>query len=292
MKQSCVGMLASLFVGLFFASTVFAYASPGKPTGFINDFAGVLSKENSAVLERQLSNFSKGGNPEVVVATVPSLGGDAIEEYANALFREWGLGQKDKNNGVLFLISRDDRKIRIEVGYGLEGALTDIESRHILDDVVRPHFRTGNYDAGVSGGVGAIQKAIQEELVIPETQKKKGLSLQSLEAIVMFVIIGFSWLASILGRSKSWWAGGLIGAVAGGGAWFFTQWLYWLPIAVVAGLLFDYLVSKNYSQHTGDHHPAWWAGGTWGGWDRWGGGGGFGGFGGGSSGGGGSSSSW
>lgn len=283
--------LITLF--LFFilsGTTVFAYTSPGKPTGHVTDFAGVLSQETKSQLESELRAFSAGENPEVVVATIQTLDGDPIDDYANALFREWGIGSKTKNNGVLFLVVTNDKKMRIEVGYGLEGALTDIESKHIQDDLVRPQFRANDFNGGIVTGVTSIKKALEGELV--PVQKKRGPSARELETYLLLGIFAISWLASILGRSKSWWAGGVVGGVAGGATWLFTQWLFWIPIAAVVGLLFDYFVSKNYKEHLSNHHPAWWAGGGWGGWDRFGGGGGFGGFGGGSSGGGGSSSNW
>lgn len=275
---------------IFFAGAADAYTSPGKPSGYVNDFSGVASQATKDQLESELSAFAKGGNPQIVVVTIKKLDGDPIEEYANRLFREWGIGDKTKNNGVLFLVASQDRKMRIEVGYGLEGALTDIETKGIQDGIVRPAFQQGDFDAGIRAGVTAIQRGLAGELVTPN-ERRYPPSEADLETYLFLGIILLSWLGSILGRSKSWWAGGIVGGVGGGIAWAFTQWLYWLPIAAILGLIFDYFVSKNYRQSDHGGLPAWWAGGGWGGWDRFGGGG-FGGFGGGSSGGGGSSSSW
>lgn len=280
-----------LAVFCFFQLPVHAYTSPGKPVGFINDFAGVLSQETRSSLESDLRGFANGENPEISVAIIKTLGTSAIEEYANRLFREWGVGLKTKNNGLLFLIAVDDRKMRIEVGYGLEGVLTDIETKYIQERVVRPAFQAGKFDEGVRRGISEIQKALQEELVEQAVQQRSRSKLtpELFELLFFFIVFGFSWLGSIFGRSKSWWAGGVIGGIVGGMVGFFTGWFFWILIAAFVGLVFDYVVSKNYQAHRG--HPAWWAGGGWGGWDRFGGGG-FGGFGGGSSGGGGSSSSW
>ncbi len=161
------------FVAVLLPMAVLAYVSPGKPGGYVNDFAQVLKTETKASLETDLAAFASGGNPEVVVATVPSLGGDSIEEYANQLFREWGIGSQEKNSGVLFIVARDDRKMRIEVGYGLEGALTDIETKYIQEDFVRPYFSKEQYDEGVRMGIGKIKEALKEELTVAATSSKK-----------------------------------------------------------------------------------------------------------------------
>ena len=101
-------------------------------TGRVVDDAHVLSPATQAALEAKLADLEQKSTIQLVVATVPDLGGDEIEPYANALFREWKLGQKDKNNGVLFLIAPQQHRMRIEVGYGLEGTLTDATSKLII----------------------------------------------------------------------------------------------------------------------------------------------------------------
>lgn len=280
---------------LLFSQSAYAYQSPGAPQGFVNDFAGVLSQASRQELEQSLDTFAKEKNHEIAIVTIKTLDGDAIEEYANRLFREWGIGTKKNNNGVLFLAAIDDRKMRIEVGYGLEGALTDLESKHIQDDVVRPLFRNNDYSAGIAEGAKAIMQAIEGEIVaLPRANGQWANGIMRYGGEIFFLLFLFgSWIVSILGRTKSWWLGGVLGGLGGALAWFFSGGWYWVAILGFGGLFFDYFVSKNYKSHLADHHPAWWAGGAWGGWDRWGGGGGgFGGFGGGSSGGGGSSSSW
>lgn len=280
--------LAMVCVAILAPAVVFAYVSPGKPAGFVNDFAGVLSQQTRTALESELQKFAEGENPQIVVATIKTLQDDPIEDYANTLFREWGIGSKTKNNGVLFLIATEDRKMRIEVGYGMEGALTDIETKHIQENVVRPFFKSNDFDSGVRAGITAIEQGVKDELVVPTQKKSKGWSANSIEAIFFLVIFVFSWLGSILGRSKSWWAGGVLGGVVGGIAGLALSWLFWIPIGIGVGFVFDYFVSKTYKSSSGN--PPWWIGGPWIGGG--GGGGGFGGFGGGSSGGGGSSSSW
>jgi len=291
-----------LFLFVFFSVTVFplqsfAYTSPGKLQGFVNDFAQVLSTQARNSLEQDLQTFSQSTGHEIAIATIQTLNGDSLEDYANRLFREWGIGKKDADNGVLFLISMQDRKMRIEVGYGLEGALTDLESKHIQDDVVKPLFQEGKFEEGITAGTQSIKAAIQSE-VIPQTQKRsrnaqnnRATAELMFYGIIFFFAVVLPWLASIFGRTKSWWLGGVAGGSVGAIAGFFTGWWFWILISGIIGLAFDYVVSKNYKEHS--DHPSWWAGGPWIGGGMGGGGfGGFGGFGGGSSGGGGSSSNW
>lgn len=285
--------LVSFFIVVNFA---FAYTSPGNPVGYINDFAGIVSVDTKQSLESEISNFKKESEHEIVVAIVKNLGGDTIENYTNLLFREWGIGRKDLNNGVLFLVAVDDRQMRIEVGYGLEGVLTDIESKHILDDIVKPYFKSGDYNQGIVAGVKNIREAISGEVMTSNNnQAVKNNAIDDIgEILVWFfggMIFAASWIASILARSKSWWAGGIIGGLFGLLGFLIIGHWYLVPIGVIVGLFFDYFVSKNYQSGK----RSWWAGGN-----RFGGGSGFGngrsfgggGFGGGSSGGGGSSSRW
>lgn len=288
-----------LFLFAFFSVialpvVTFAYTSPGKAQGFVNDFAKVLSVPVKTTLEQELQKFSQDTGHEIAVVTVQTLNEDVIEDYANTLFREWGIGKKNADNGVLFLVAKEDRKMRIEVGYGLEGALTDIESKHIQEDTVKPLFQAGNFEQGIVAGAKGIQEAIRSE-IISEAQKRpmsskdaRAMSELIFYGVFIFFSVVLPWFASVLGRTKSWWLGGVAGVVIGGIAWFFTGWLLWVFLSAVIGFVFDYFVSKNYKENSSG--PSWWAGGPWIGGGM--GGGGFGGFGGGSSGGGGSSSNW
>ena len=272
-----------------FSGSVLAYTSLGEPKGFVNDFAGVLSENAKLSLESQLMEFEKQTSHEISVVTIKTLNGDSIEDYANTLFREWEIGKKDTNNGVLFLVALEDRKMRIEVGYGLEGALTDLESKHIQEDFVKPFFKENNYEQGIVLGANKIKEAIAGEIVsVPPKKSKKGINGSLVEMILFFGIFLLQWIVVILGRSKSWWLGGIIGGVFGLLVALVFGWWLMIGILTILGLLLDYVVSKNYQNHP--DHPSWWAGG--GGFGGGSGGGGFGGFGGGSSGGGGSSSSW
>lgn len=286
-------LLVSFLCLLFSAVVVSAYSSPGMPTGYVNDFAGVLSAQAKQQIELRLSSLDASTSAQVSVVTIKSLDGDTIENYANKLFEEWGIGQKGKDNGVLLLVSVEDREMRIEVGYGLEGALTDAESSWVIRDKITPRFKEGNYDQGVIDGVEGILTAASEDLVPISIEKTFETSAGFMENAFPALIFGFmalQWMWAILARTKSWWLGGVIGAVAGVIFWGLTG----LILLGLFGLLLDWLVSKEYKKSTETGHYPWWIGGKsgFGGGFSGGRSGGFGGFGGGRSGGGGSSGRW
>lgn len=295
----------TLFIGLFsllLPIFTFAFTVPEKPKTFVNDFAGVLSTEQISALESKLSAYEKQSTNEIAVVIIKSLDGDVIENVAQDIFTKWGIGKKDKNNGVLFLIAVDERKTRIHTGYGVEGDLTDIGTSYIQSDVVTPAFRADDYAGGINGAVDKMIEALGGMQIVPEnysTQTSGPRINFEFIFIVGFIVLQF--LGAILGKSKSWWAGGVIGGIVGIILWFFkifaltlVFYIVILILLIVFGLLFDYIVSKAHDQkkNTGAF-PAWFlflGGGGRGGGS--GGGGGFGGFGGGSSGGGGSNGSW
>jgi uncharacterized protein len=125
-------------------------------TGRVVDAASLLAAEQRASLEAKLKAHEDKTSDQVVVATVPSLEGYAIEDYANRLFRQWRLGQEGKDNGVLLLVAPNERKVRIEVGYGLEGALTDALSKVIIATAMAPQFQRGDFAAGLNAGADAV----------------------------------------------------------------------------------------------------------------------------------------
>ena len=136
-------------------------------TGYVNDFAGMLDSSTVSRITDIISEVNNKTSAEIAVVTVDNLQGISIEEYAVKLFEKWGIGKKDKDNGVLLLISKEDRKLRIEVGYGLEGALTDLESGRIINNIIVPEFKAGDYDTGVYNGVIAIANEIYAEAGLP-----------------------------------------------------------------------------------------------------------------------------
>ncbi|MBY0539299.1 TPM domain-containing protein [Patescibacteria group bacterium] len=289
-------MLRSSFFILVFAfaaSSAFAYVSPGEPTGYVNDFAGVLSFETVTTLNTELETFTKETGGEIAVAVVPSLDGDDIESYANTLFREWGVGGADTNTGILLLVAIEDRDVRVEVGYGYEGTVPDAYASRIIRDDILPSFRDGDYDSGIKNGVASLLLLIRDPSAVPPIEESANFSFEDIGFIGYMIFFVGAWVVSIMSRTKDWWLGGVFGAVGAGVVALFAgvsvALISAIPLIVI-GLIVDFAVSSAYREaRSSGSTPPWWTGGsTWGGSS----GGSFGGFGGGSSGGGGASGSW
>ena len=122
-------------------------------TGRVNDNARILSEATRNSLSEKLKEHEIRTTNQVVILTVPSLEGESIEDYAYKVFNEWKLGQKDKDNGILIVVVPDERRMRIEVGYGLEGTLPDILAGRIIQNIMAPRFRDGDFDTGITEGV-------------------------------------------------------------------------------------------------------------------------------------------
>lgn len=163
-----LGGLVAVLVGLLAGTG--AVAQPDVPalTGRVVDRADLLGADTEAVLVAKLQAHEDSTSNQIAVLTVPSLNGENLEEWATEVFRTWGLGQADRDNGVLLLIARDDRKIRIEVGFGLEGALPDATAGAIIRDEMTPRFRDGDFEGGTLAAVEAIVGSIQGEYVAAE----------------------------------------------------------------------------------------------------------------------------
>src|SRR5690606_29893567 len=140
---------------LVFGVSALAQSMPAL-TGRVVDSAGIIDAETEAALTARLEAFEQKSSDQIVVATIESLGGEAIEPYANRLFREWRLGQAGENNGVLLLVALADRRMRIEVGYGLEGTLTDLHAKLIIENTMVPAFRAGDFSGGIAQAVDDI----------------------------------------------------------------------------------------------------------------------------------------
>jgi uncharacterized protein len=145
---------------------IFVPATPEFPalTGRVVDDAGVLDAATREALRARLQSLEEKTGTQLIVATVKSLNGTSVEDYANRLFRHWRLGEKGRNNGVLLLQAPNERKIRIEVGYGLEGTLTDATSKLILSNTIAPRFKENDFNGGMTRGVDDIVKVLSGDV--------------------------------------------------------------------------------------------------------------------------------
>jgi uncharacterized protein len=204
-------ILLALGLILFAANCLFAAEMPTL-TGRVVDLADLLSPQEEAALTEKLQAFEAKSSDQIVVVTIPSLDGAVLEDYANKLFRAWQLGQKQEDNGALLLVSRDDRKLRIEVGYGLEGQLTDVMSKLIIENSIVPSFRAGDYAGGIAKGADDMIAVVSGDGAELEARAKRNLQVDSGNApdTVFIVIFGiffmlifgsivFSMLAHVFG---------------------------------------------------------------------------------------------
>lgn len=277
--------------------------------GRVNDYADMIPPDAEQRLEQKLAGFEQqSGGAQIVVLTVESLEGDPLEDFSIRVAETWKLGQKEKNNGALLLISEQDRKMRIEVGYGLEPELTDFESDHILDDVVRPYFRNGDFVGGIEHGVDAMAAAVQGQEVTPapvapNTPQVRGGAGWIFGLIFLFVVGMFSLTAIASPGCQGWFL-----------YLFLMPFYFAVPSMIAPGLGIAALIAwavlfpilKTLASKAGwgrgwarpRHRGIFWGGpfiggGGWGGGGGgWGGGGGGFSGGGGSFGGGGASGSW
>jgi uncharacterized protein len=232
---------------------------PPKPDRYFNDYAGVVSKEAASRFNEQLAQFERETSDQVVVAVFPKMQSDSdIADYTQRVAQAWGVGQKERRNGVVLFVFIQDRKMFIQVGYGLEGALPDATAFDITERHIKPLFRTGNYEAGLATGIDLICKAIRGEY------KGSGKTVAERQ--------------------------GVVGVVSG-----VLPFVVFIIVLIVLSRLFRKLGGYSYSSRGGG--PVFIpSGGGWssGGGGDSGGGGGFSGFsgGGGSFGGGGAGSSW
>jgi uncharacterized protein len=146
----------ALLLALLSAATGVAQPTFPELTGRVVDQAGLLGERDQAELEAALADFEQETTNQIVVATLPSLQGYAIEEYGYQLGRHWGIGQEGKDNGAILIVAPEEREVRLEVGYGLEGELTDAQSRLIIENEILPRFRQGDFAAGIKAGAAAM----------------------------------------------------------------------------------------------------------------------------------------
>jgi uncharacterized protein len=257
----------------------------------VTDLTSTLDISQIQTLEAKLAAFEKAKGSQIAVLVLPTTQPEVIEQFAIRVVEVWKLGRKGVDDGVLLLVAKDDRKLRIEVGYGLEGALNDATAKRIVAEIISPAFKQGDFYGGIDAGVTAIIKVIDGEPLPPPTsggqaQGSDSDSLSNLLGIGFFIfLIGNIILRHMLGRLPS---GLLVGGAIGAIAWFM---LLSMGIAIVVGVVAFILSLMFGSNSRSSSMPVGWGGGgggvrSSGGSDSWSGGGG------GDFGGGGASGDW
>ncbi len=256
--------------------------------GRVTDLTATLSASERQALETKLADWEAQTSNQLAVLIVPTTAPEPIDEYSIRVAEAWKIGQKNKDNGALVIIAKDDKRMRIEVGYGLEGVLTDVTSRRIIAETVAPYFKQGQFAAGINAGVDRIIEVVSEGKPLPPPKQQGaprrgggGFDLGTLFIILLFAVpIAGAVLRRIFGNL----GGSAVGAgVVGATAWFIAGSL--LIAGVAAVLAFVLIIFSLFNR--GGWIPGGFGGGGFGG----GGGGGFSG-GGGSFGGGGASGGW
>lgn len=247
-------LLLPIFLLLSLANLAQTIEPKPNPPRLVNDFAHALTPDQAQTLEHKLDVYDDSTSTQIAVITIATTGDYDIQQIALKYLRDWGIGNKKTNNGIVLLAAMQDHKIRIETGYGMEGVIPDVTAKAIIDNEITPNFKAGNYYRGFDEATDAIIKAAAGEYKAPEGYRKgkPGRGVGAL-AIIIFMII---FIVLISGR----------GGGGGGGSF-------------IGGMLLGSMLGGGRSS-------------GWGGDSFGGGGGGFGGFGGGSGGGGGASGNW
>lgn len=304
-------LVSSIYV---IAATCAWAAIPARPQGWVSDFARIMSDTVKSQIDVQLAEVKKSTGAEIAVVTVPSLEDMSVEEYAVSLFKKWGIGEKGKDNGVLFLIAPTEHKARIEVGYGLEPVITDGRAGEIIRLTVIPFFKAGDYDQGILQGSRQIAALVTGKEFVPSVPPPRSgpqteettwpVKVGVMLFFALFISIGFFALGAGLrqkgqGFLRIWGAGfggiPVFMSIAFAFAMGFPVYILpaWAVFILIIGMRYGkkFLGSAFFPSSSSSRRGGGWlsGGSSFGGFS---GGSSFGGFSGGSSGGGGASGSW
>lgn len=233
-KKIIPGILLIVLLFAFQAAVVMAAPNIPSPTRefYVNDFANILSKDTKQFIIDKSTALEDASKAQVVVTTIDSLDGDSIENYANEMFRNYKIGSKSSDNGVLILLSVQDRKVRIEVGYGLEGAINDAKAGRIIRDLGKPYLSDEEWDKGLKAMYGAVLKEVYNEYNIKQPadikkmDKVKNINIKidssKIIALLIFIFIIVSNINNRRGggrrrRRRGFYGGGFYGGFGGGG---------------------------------------------------------------------------
>jgi uncharacterized protein len=289
MQAAARAALVALLLCLSFAAT--AQVAVPALSGRVVDQTGTLSADQIAALNQTLEDFEAKKGSQITVLMVPTTEPEAIEQFSIRVAEAWKIGRKKVDDGAILVIAKNDRKLRIEVGYGLEGALTDVTSQRIIDETITPKFKTGDFAGGISDGVDQILKVVDgEPLPAPQPARKNSGTFSNIDPFNPFLIVGVLVVGGILRATL----GRLFGSAATGGVvaaviWFIAGSLALSGILGIIAFLFT-MFSDAITSSSGIGRGGYIGGGGFG-RSSGGGGGGFSG-GGGNFGGGGASGSW
>jgi uncharacterized protein len=288
-RAKCTGAWPALGALLLLAAPAWAQLQPVPPLEHrVTDQTGTLDAAQRQQLEDRLAGFEREKGSQIAILLVRTTEPEDIAQYSIRVAEQWRLGRKGVDDGVLLLVAVDDRALRLEVGYGLEGVLPDAIAKRIVSDVITPYFRQGDYYGGLQAGVERIIGVVEGE-PLPEPEHgwrgDAGLGQSLLPLLLVFAVIGGGMLRAVFGRLGG---AALTGGLAGG--------LVWLLVHVLGIALFAGVAAFVVALLGGASGRGWVSGGRGGrgGWGSWGGGFGGGGFGGGGGGfgGGGASGRW
>lgn len=287
-------IFARLLIALaLLASTVFAAGAELTAipllTGHVVDRAGLLSASQAETLASRLRAFEQQHGSQLVVLIVPTVQPESIEQYSMRVFEAWKIGRKQTNDGILILVSVNDRKLRIDTGYGLEGAIPDAIAKRIVADTMAPRFRAGEPYAGLFAGVEQIIKLVEGEQLPPPVRKSAVQNWQGqFEELLVLGIVAATIVGGVLNLVLGRFFGSLATAgIVAGIAWLMTASMLVMIAAAVLVFMFVLVTAGRGGSALG----GWGGGSSWGG-GGWGSGGGSWGGGGGSAGGGGASGGW
>jgi uncharacterized protein len=230
--RPAIRLATALGLAVFGGSEIGRAAEPPKLAARVNDYAGLLSRDAAMRLEQVLEQYEQQTGHQFALLTIASLDGDPIEDFSIRVAEAWKTGAKGRDDGLIFIVAKAEHKTRIEVGYGLEGAVPDALAKRILDDYVRPHFQRGDFGGGIFAGFGELMHAASGESLgppptthAPPRGRAGGLASVILPIIILILlrlVLGpnFWWLLFLGGSRGGYRGGGGSGGFSGGGGSF------------------------------------------------------------------------
>ena len=246
--------LAALFL---FASLLFGAPVFPKLTGVVVDEAGLLNEQQKESIVSKLESFHQTTDAQLVVAVVSSLQGYAINDYGYQLGRYWGIGSKEKNNGLLLIVAPNEREVRIEVGYGLEGVMSDFAASKIIQTIIIPKFKEGKMDLGIVAGVDAMIARIQDPTQSANEKVFKSVEDDPIAKIFFFLIITLIFLSKAFKRF-------IRPMIPSAFLQFFAYILTHNPIVAIIVFLLAYAFFFKFMKHSSKSSSSW-SGGSGGG---------------------------